>query len=80
MLSPGLDKDGWDGALRPLVDADMRYMTDLLDGQLEGTRDLSWIWKTPGVLGRSDGELQDSKSVPSFNVTSDGLEHDRLAN
>ena len=58
----------------------MRYMTDMLDGQMEGTKDLSWIWKMLGVLGKKDDNLQDCKSVPSFNLASDEREHNRLAN
>jgi hypothetical protein len=79
-LAPWLNKVGWDDVLHPLQDADMRFMTDMLDGQTEGTRDLSWIWKMPGVLGKKDDNLQDYKSVLSFNLASDECEHDRLAN
>lgn len=60
-LAPLVGKAGWDELLRPLHDADMRYMSDMLDNQSEGTRDLSWIWKVPGVLGSSDENLQDGK-------------------
>lgn len=72
-LALSLGKVGWDEQLRPLRDADMRYMTDMLDNQTEGTRDLSWIWKMPGVVGRNDDDLQESKSVHMLNLTS-GLE------
>lgn len=64
VLGPLLAKVGWENQLRPLCDTDMRYMTDALDDQTEGTRDLSWIWKMPGVLGKSDEDLQDCKSAP----------------
>lgn len=33
----------------------------MLDGQTEGTRDLSWIWKIPGIVENSKEGLQDSK-------------------
>ncbi|KAH0834636.1 hypothetical protein J3R83DRAFT_10143 [Lanmaoa asiatica] len=41
----------------------MRYMSDMLDGQTEGTRDVSWIWKMPGVLDNSEKGLQDSLRI-----------------
>jgi hypothetical protein len=79
-LTSWLDKAGWDNVLHLLHDANMRYMSDMSDGQTEGTRDLSWIWKMPGILGKRDDNLQGCKSVTSFNLASDKCEHDRLAN
>ena len=58
-----LDKIDWDSQLHPLRDCDLRYMSDMLDGQTEGTRDLSWIWKMPGIVENSGEGLQDSKWV-----------------
>ncbi|KAH0834758.1 hypothetical protein J3R83DRAFT_10343 [Lanmaoa asiatica] len=52
-----LGKAKWEEVLQPLCDSDMRHMTDMLDGQMEGRRDLLWIWKMPGVLGSSDADL-----------------------
>jgi hypothetical protein len=61
-LAPLVGEAGWNELLHLLLDVDMRYMTDMLDNQSEGTRDLSWIWKVPGVLGTSDENLQDGES------------------
>jgi hypothetical protein len=61
-LAPLVGEAGWNELLHPLLDVVMGYMTDMLDNQSEGTRDLSWIWKVPGVLGTSDQNLQDGES------------------
>lgn len=70
VLASWLGKTGWDDVLHPLHDANMRYMMDMLDGQTEDTRHLSWIWKIPGVLGKKDDNLQDCKSDLYFNLAS----------
>ncbi|KAG2103729.1 uncharacterized protein F5147DRAFT_746669 [Suillus discolor] len=44
VLAPLLNQTGWHSSLRPLNQADIRSMTDLLWGESEGTRKLSWIW------------------------------------
>ncbi|KAG2130927.1 uncharacterized protein EDB93DRAFT_1108230 [Suillus bovinus] len=49
-LAPLLRKVGRTDILRPLGVTDMRPMGDFIQGQSEGTRDILWIWKTPGVL------------------------------
>lgn len=69
-LASSLGKVGWDAELRPLHDADMRYLTDMLDNETEGRRDLSWIWKTPGVVGSNDDDLQESKCVLDESISS----------
>ncbi|KAG1720806.1 hypothetical protein EDB19DRAFT_1898410 [Suillus lakei] len=38
---------------------DMRPMGDFIQGQSEGTHNIPWIWKTPGVLQDNDKGLQD---------------------
>ncbi|KAG2114131.1 hypothetical protein DEU56DRAFT_919629 [Suillus clintonianus] len=58
-LAPLLGKVGWTDILRPLGATDMRPMGDFIQGQSEGTRDIPWIWKTPGVLRDNDKGLQD---------------------
>ncbi|KAG2750180.1 hypothetical protein P692DRAFT_20874680 [Suillus brevipes Sb2] len=58
-LAPLLGKVGWTDILRPLGVMDMRPMGDFIQGQSEGTRDIPWIWKTPGVLRDNDEGLQD---------------------
>ncbi|KAG1892033.1 hypothetical protein F4604DRAFT_1875514 [Suillus subluteus] len=58
-LAPSLGKVGWTDIMRPLGGTDMRPMGDFIQGQSEGTRDIPWIWKTPGVLQDNDEGLQD---------------------
>jgi hypothetical protein len=49
VLAPLLNQTGWHSSLRPLNRADIRSMTDLLWGESEGTRKLSWIWNMRGA-------------------------------
>ena len=65
VLSPSLKKSGWEDQLWPLRHSDMRHMTNMLDGQMKGTRDLSWIWKVPDIIWMNDNNLQDCKSMLS---------------
>jgi hypothetical protein len=58
-LAPSLGKVGWTDIMRPLGGTDMRPMGDFIQGQSEGTRDIPWIWKMPGVLQDNDEGLQD---------------------
>ncbi|KAG1796861.1 hypothetical protein EV424DRAFT_1475159 [Suillus variegatus] len=44
VLAPLLNQTGWHSSLQPLNRADICSMTDLLWGESEGTRKLSWIW------------------------------------
>ncbi|KAG6370266.1 hypothetical protein JVT61DRAFT_12214 [Boletus reticuloceps] len=60
-LAPLLGKVDRESQLHLLCNCDLRYMSDMLDGQTEGTRDLSWIWKMPGIVENSEEGLQDSK-------------------
>ncbi|KAG9310539.1 hypothetical protein JVU11DRAFT_9084 [Chiua virens] len=62
-LAPLLGKVGWEDQLLPLHDADMRYLSDMLDGQTEGTRDMSWIWKSPDIAHNHEEGLQDSLRI-----------------
>ena len=34
------------------MDCDVRGISDREDGQLEGRKQLSWIWKVVGVIGQ----------------------------
>jgi hypothetical protein len=58
-LGPILGKVGWEDMLRVLHVTDMRPLGDIAHGQTEGTRDISWIWKSPGSLNNHDAGLQD---------------------
>jgi hypothetical protein len=59
-LARHLKKSGWEAKLLLLNDADIRGMMVGLEGESEGKRTLSWIWKTTGVgsqdAGMNDGE------------------------
>lgn len=45
-LAALLGKVGWCNILKPLEDSDIRELTEGEDGDSEGTRRISWIWKT----------------------------------
>ncbi|KAG2746737.1 hypothetical protein P692DRAFT_201840841 [Suillus brevipes Sb2] len=56
-LSMALGNPNWEVELPELQPADVRGMAEGEIGQSEGTRTLSWIWKTRGVAGvGEDGE------------------------
>ncbi|KAM6493722.1 hypothetical protein JOM56_010083 [Amanita muscaria] len=48
---------GWESQLPLLMDSDIRGISDGEDGQSEGKKQLSWIWKVMGVIGKNDGDL-----------------------
>ncbi|KAH7918799.1 hypothetical protein BV22DRAFT_1199825 [Leucogyrophana mollusca] len=60
-----LGKVGWESAYQELTGNDMRSIQDLLAGETEGRRTLSWIWKTSGILSRPDNDegLQDGVAL-----------------
>jgi hypothetical protein len=67
-LGTSLGKIGWQTKFLPLTDADKRELTEAERGVSEGTRKLSWIWKTTNVTGtivdmESNEELRDSLRV-----------------
>jgi hypothetical protein len=68
-LAPLLGKFGWTDIMRPLGWTDMRPMGDFIQGQSEGTRDIPWIWKTPGVLQDNNEGLQDCTYHDIFEGT-----------
>ncbi|KAH7920330.1 hypothetical protein BV22DRAFT_1133151 [Leucogyrophana mollusca] len=43
-LSVMVGKVGWEIALKELTQSDLRSMTDLVDGETEGRKKLTWIW------------------------------------
>jgi len=53
-LSPFLNKSGWQTSLRILRAGDIRSMTDMLDGDTEGSCTFSWIWKVHGASRDDD--------------------------
>ncbi|KAH7919292.1 hypothetical protein BV22DRAFT_1108120 [Leucogyrophana mollusca] len=59
-LSIFLGKVGWELELKELSTSDLKAMTDLVDGETEGRKKLTWIWRTPGVMDSEDEGLQDA--------------------
>ncbi|KAG2111751.1 hypothetical protein DEU56DRAFT_935828 [Suillus clintonianus] len=59
-----LNESGWQSSLRPLNRQDIRSMSDLLWGESEGRRKLSWIWNMRGAAGSEkddNGALEDMR-------------------
>lgn len=61
-LRTTLGQQEWDVALRPLLDSDVRGMNDGLNGESEGHRSLSWIWRT-GFRSAADGHDLDDEGL-----------------
>lgn len=56
-LGDALGYSSWDHKLPALTDPDVRGISDGEDGQSEGKKQLPWIWKVMGVIGKDDGDL-----------------------
>lgn len=56
-LAPFLKETGWNSILRPLARQDIRGLMDLLWGETEGTRKLSWIWTMGGMVANETDEV-----------------------
>lgn len=66
ILSPFLNETGWHSSLRPLNREDIRFMSDVLWGETEGSRKLSWIWNMRGAAPDEmdkDGSLEGKSSI-----------------
>lgn len=63
-LAPLLGEgETWNTILKPLDrKKDVKALKDLWEKETEGTRHLSWIWKTPGVLEDASAGLHDGTS------------------
>ncbi|KAH7902904.1 hypothetical protein BJ138DRAFT_1120962 [Hygrophoropsis aurantiaca] len=59
-LSKVLGRVGWESTLKELTKDDLRSMTDLVDGETEGRKKLTWIWRTAGVEESDNEGLQDA--------------------
>ncbi|KAF8131200.1 hypothetical protein EV363DRAFT_1165737 [Boletus edulis] len=55
-LASHLKETSWRSVLRPLHRQDIRGMSDLLWGETEGTRKLSWIWSMRGSVNDNRDE------------------------
>ncbi|KAG1787941.1 uncharacterized protein HD556DRAFT_1538926 [Suillus plorans] len=60
-----LNVSGWQSSLRPLNRKDIRSMSDLLWGESEGRRKLSWIWNMRGAGG---SEKDDSGALEDMRI------------
>jgi hypothetical protein len=74
-LSPHcVDNEGWRGRLLPLAEEDIRALKEGEEGESEGRRSLSWIWRIVGVGGDSDDEgLQEGKPYQYFIISDTNL-------
>lgn len=64
-LAPLLKESGtWNSILRPLNCQDIRAMSDLLWGETEGTKKLSWIWCVSGVADGKETTLE-GRCIPT---------------
>ena len=52
-----LGQTNWQSKLPVLADSDVRGISDGEEGDSEGRKRLSWIWKVMGVVGGEDGDL-----------------------
>ncbi len=60
-MAPRLAKHHWDVYLKPLLATDIRHVTEGEDGQSEGRRSMSWIWKaSASANGAEAGDLSNS--------------------
>ena len=55
-LSRHVGTNEWATRLLPLVQEDIRPLTEGEEGQSEGRRTLSWIWKVVGISEQSDND------------------------
>jgi hypothetical protein len=69
ILGSLLDESGWQSALRPLNHQDIRSMSDLLWGESEGRRKLSWIWNMRGAGGseKDDNGALEGEHCPGMS-------------
>jgi hypothetical protein len=56
MLSRHVGENAWSTRLLPLAQEDIRPLMAGEEGQSEGRRTLSWIWKVVGISGQSQDE------------------------
>lgn len=61
----------WQNQLLILTDSDICGISEGEEGDSEGRKKLSWIWKVMGIIGNEDGDLhlcdcEPNKGFPSF--------------
>jgi hypothetical protein len=65
-LTPFVSKDeSWKDTILTLLDSDVRGMTVGEEGELEGHRSISWIWKRNGVASTDDSSMHECKKTPT---------------
>ena len=57
LLAITLGKAGWSTSLRPLLESDIRHVSDSDFDSSEGRRQLSWIWLSHDITFRASGGL-----------------------
>ena len=76
-LATPLCKSGWDEHLVPLHAGDIRHVTEGAEGETEGRRTMSWIWRaaasppsdTPGGEGNPlEGSLQECEYISMVSM------------
>ncbi|KAG2128024.1 uncharacterized protein EDB93DRAFT_1243611 [Suillus bovinus] len=67
VLAPQVNQtqSGWHSSLRPLDRADICSMTDILWGELEGMRKLSWIWS---IWGAAPNEMDKDNILEDIQI------------
>ena len=66
-LAPLTGKDeSWKALIIDLRDTDVRGMTVGEEGETEGHRSISWIWKQIGGVSTDDDHMHECKSSPTW--------------
>ncbi|KAG2139338.1 hypothetical protein DEU56DRAFT_912179 [Suillus clintonianus] len=68
VLAPLIKETGWQCSLCPLNREDIRGMSDLLWGQTEGRRKLSWIWNMRGTHGDELDNDRSMEDLPDMKI------------
>jgi hypothetical protein len=76
-LSGTLGMAGWQSQLPILSDIDVRGISEGEEGDSDGRKKLSWIWKVMGVVGGEDGDLHLRECKPILLIfIAIGINHD----
>jgi hypothetical protein len=66
-LAPFVGKDeSWKDTIIDLLDTDVRGMTVGEEGESEGHRSISWIWKRNGVASTDDGNMHECMRISLY--------------
>jgi hypothetical protein len=68
-LAPFVDKgESWKNTIPILLESDVRGMTIGEEGESEGHRSISWIWKRIGVASTDDSSMHECKRTFIWSV------------